>query len=983
MRLYISLIFLLIRSVRSQISNPEPEPESEPETSSQSATETQLTELNKNYFAANPELFCGWTLWSGWSICDCQGRPCGEGVRTRRRQCYDENSLQQVDESNCDGAGLDSKVCQVPCPFWGNWAPWTTCSETCGEGTQMTSRKCFGGSPGDFGCEDETQKSQNCKIKECPYWSEWMAWCTCSKTCGDGRRTRQRKCLHGIIGQDCIGEHLEFSDCNDGPCPEWTSWSSWSSCSVTCGEGEITRTRTCTYNGIVGQDCIGSAIETKKCGQPCPFWTEWSSFTDCSEACGDGSMTRSRSCVHGIAGIDCPGFDSETENCNLGECPYWTDYIEQRKCVTDKPRCGPGKFKLERTCMHGVPGRSFPLGCPGSDTDYKPCHVGCDWTDWGEWNECSVKLGHGYQRRRRVCDGGFPGDIGCEGSDTESQKCTISDWGNWGRWSSCSVDCGQGKVTRNRVCRYGQAGIDCEGSETEEAVCTRCCWSDYGDWSECSVTAGSGFSTRFRNCTYSENDTCCLGSNKQVKRCYEPFWRNWSSWSNCDCGQSTQYRRRSCSVNSGCPDDGLSDYQEQDCFKPYWDQWSVWTCHAQKGRGSATRTRDCIQGKPGEGCCTGYNRETKPCVDPYWSDWTDWSRCSVNRCGKGSVFRTRQCLFGKVGIDCKGDTKETQACEKICNWRNWSSWSDCKVRTRSGIGEGNQYRNRVCNGGIKGDIGCKGDDQSSQKCVIDGWSNWSSWSDCSVKCGNGEITRTRQCLYGEVGKNNCLGNPEETKACVRPCWGPWSNFTECDADCGWGYKYQSRNCQFGNIGVLGCRGQSYYKEKCFSKPCLSNWSRWNRCEGFCDIGSQNRIRTCTGSDGKHSDLCQVDLGESRECDLNCPCKSWSAWGDFTKCPKCWDEEIWTLAGWRINPTPAMTRHRQCLGCKGNCEGPKSQTEQCPCDEPCSKWSNWSDWNGCPSCTDDLDTKFYRKKSRSCVGGRNCKGPNMVKQLFLG
>jgi hypothetical protein len=48
----------------------------------------------------------------------------------------------------------------------------------------------------------------------------------------------------------------------------WSSWGSWSSCSVTCGGGNQSRTRTCTNpapaNG--GKDCEGAPSETQNCG---------------------------------------------------------------------------------------------------------------------------------------------------------------------------------------------------------------------------------------------------------------------------------------------------------------------------------------------------------------------------------------------------------------------------------------------------------------------------------------------------------------------------------------------------------------------------------------------------------------------------------------------------------------------------------------------------------------------------------------------
>ena len=53
-------------------------------------------------------------------------------------------------------------------------------------------------------------------------------------------------------------------------------------------------------------------------------WGEWGSYGSCSVSCGDGTKSRTRSCSNPTpfgGGSDCSGSSSESVSCNNGACP--------------------------------------------------------------------------------------------------------------------------------------------------------------------------------------------------------------------------------------------------------------------------------------------------------------------------------------------------------------------------------------------------------------------------------------------------------------------------------------------------------------------------------------------------------------------------------------------------------------------------------------------------------------------------------------
>lgn len=143
-------------------------------------------------------------------------------------------------------------------------------------------------------------------------------------------------------------------------------------------------------------------ISTETCQtSPCPgVWGTWGNYSDCTQTCGGGVKTRSRSCIGGVVGgPGCKESNQEESICNSNQCP--------------------GK-----------------------------------WSDWVLSGLCSVTCGDGLQNETRECIGGVAGGPGCEGLSYRMINCSTSQcivqWLNWQQWGDCSASCEGGERTRTR-----------------------------------------------------------------------------------------------------------------------------------------------------------------------------------------------------------------------------------------------------------------------------------------------------------------------------------------------------------------------------------------------------------------------------------------------------------------------------------------------------------------------------------------------------
>ncbi|KAL4222772.1 hypothetical protein ACF0H5_018812 [Mactra antiquata] len=209
---------------------------------------------------------------------------CESGHRTRTRQC--NNPTPSHLGEDCKGFSNESSICSFKsCPVhggWTKWSSWGACSVSCDVGIQSRDRACanpYPSSDGDF-CNGDSRDDRICSVQACAdgNWSMWSDWSVCSITCGNGLKSRHRQCDNpkpSLLGSDCAGDPVDVSTCFIKACHDggWSDWGTWSACSLTCGGGIHSRSRTCS-NPVPserGQYCNGNSMEVKTCnGNICP-----------------------------------------------------------------------------------------------------------------------------------------------------------------------------------------------------------------------------------------------------------------------------------------------------------------------------------------------------------------------------------------------------------------------------------------------------------------------------------------------------------------------------------------------------------------------------------------------------------------------------------------------------------------------------------------------------------------------------------------
>jgi hypothetical protein len=277
---------------------------------------------------------CVVPAFAAWSTCT---KSCGTGSQSRSRATVEPTLGGAACPHSAETRNCNATPCPVDCTWNGAWTAYTTCSKSCGTTGSMTRNRVFvaasyGGKP----CAPHTEAKQ-CNMHECPVdcvvAAAFGGWSTCTKSCGEGSQFRTKALTQPTFGGKVCPEAQDASvyetrACNQHLCPVncvVSTWASWGSCSVECGPGIKARTRTITVSAKHGgkrcpdlvdeTDCTGP----KKCPIDCVY--EWGLWSACTKTCGSGNMQRDLVVTtwanHG--GVACPSRQDRV--CNAHVCP--------------------------------------------------------------------------------------------------------------------------------------------------------------------------------------------------------------------------------------------------------------------------------------------------------------------------------------------------------------------------------------------------------------------------------------------------------------------------------------------------------------------------------------------------------------------------------------------------------------------------------------------------------------------------------------
>lgn len=324
-------------------------------------------------------------------------------------------------------------------------------------------------------------------------------------------------------------------------------------------------------------------------------------------------------------------------------------------------------------------------------------------------------------------------------------------------------------------------------------------------------------------------------------------------------------------------------------------------------------------------CELGIISDSECPVDGGWTPWSPWSACRGPCDDIGHRRRGRECANpppSQDGLPCSGVDQEVETCYL----------KDCTIEDYHKIVEGDAIRTEALHQ-LKAVpalmqrcllVQCPYEDietalatdntwsinpeslWNSLQCVkqnlgcpaVGEWGAWGAWSACGARCGYGLRWRLRRCDTPPPSNAHliCSGTPLQADECQGDqcalnkrdfggTWSEWGIWSLCSENCGTGVRRRKRTCfeinkpqLFGSWGTH-CRGQHDQLEVCESRECdldgnWSGWGTWGPCSQSCGAGRRIRSRSCTRPvPAGRGALCSGPRTEVGSCHIG-PCESY-------------------------------------------------------------------------------------------------------------
>ncbi|XP_058256951.1 ADAMTS-like protein 3 isoform X1 [Hemibagrus wyckioides] len=434
-----------------------------------------------------------------------------------------------------------------PLPRW-EQNPWTSCSVSCGGGSQERSVVCVEEDMQGQIVQVEEWKcthsprpvsKQSCNNFDCPNWLA-MEWSQCTVTCGRGLRYRVVVCvdhqgehtggctseLKPHIKEECLVPIACHKPRESVPVEAKVPWlkqaqeleetrvateeptfipGPWTPCSVSCGMGIQKRTVKCRVFLSFTQTEVD--LPDEECGEDKPLPQRSCTLEACSKLPDHPQHQQKNQTKSSKKNYvwEYRGFTPCSVSCALGR---QTAVI---RCV----RAGRRELVEDTLCDESLKPQTIMRMC-----NPQPCPA--RW-EVSMWNACSVSCGVGLQTRSVWCVRSVGANHSepasnvpaseCRGPrPTEVQACNqvqcVPTW-ETDEWQECSSSCGRGTQWRKVYCRQRLAtgsyrrlqDEECDGVKPDThrpCVSTQCLKPHLvgGEWSKCSVTCGKGIQRR-------------------------------------------------------------------------------------------------------------------------------------------------------------------------------------------------------------------------------------------------------------------------------------------------------------------------------------------------------------------------------------------------------------------------------------------------------------------------------------------------------